>query len=202
VGSATVVTPIAWETLQDDALRLPTGAGSGIFINETDAMALNISQYDFTIINSLAELDRKLCVNKALTIGAANVVDNMVECSIADVNAGNCSALTKPAIKSALATDGWTSPDYMGVAYAVKLPAHYFNWSSPYAYGGEGLFGREAYEAALLVVPSMKRALHSALVSDRYKFIASYTAQMLNDQVYTYVVLGADPSQTCYQASS
>lgn len=201
VGNAAVVAPVAWETIEDNALRLPTGAATGIYINETDALALNISQYDFTIMNSLATLDHKLCLNKALTIGVANVVDNMVECSIADVNARNCSALKKPAVEEALATDGWTSTDYAGFAHAVKLPAHYFNWSSPYAYGGEGLFGREAYEAALLVVPDIERALHASLVSDRYKFIASYTAQMLNDEVYTYVVLGADPSQSCFSAS-
>ena len=200
--AATVVTPLNLETLEESILRVPRRALGGIYINETDAMALNVSQYDFTIMNALADLDHDLCLNKGLIIGAANVVDNMVECPIADVAAGNCSALGRAAVESALAVGGWTSTGYMGAAHATKLPAHYFNWSSPYAYGGEGLFGREAFEAAMLVVPEMERVFRSALTSGRYKFIASYTAQMLNDEIYTYVILGSDPSQHCYSAGA
>lgn len=176
-------------------------ASTGILVNETSAASLNYSQYAFTLVNSLYHVNPKLCLNQVLTIGAANVVDNMVQCTVEEVTANNCSEIVPHEIGKSLFSAGWTSPNVTGFAMAVKLPAKYFNWTSPAGESGMGLTGKKGFEAATLAVPKVVAALRSTLEAKEYNFVGAYSVPLLDDQVYTYVVLGQDPAQMCYSVA-
>ncbi|KAK4535163.1 hypothetical protein CDCA_CDCA04G1188 [Cyanidium caldarium] len=172
--------------------------GAGPLLNMTIAGDLNYSQYDYTLINSIMAVNPHLCLNYALTLAAADLVDMATLCTVAEVNANNCSQLTPNATTDTLRRVGWTSPSVTGVAIATHLPGRYFNWTSELGEAGTGLYGYKAYEAGLLAVPKLEAKLNSTLKAGRYNLAASYTVALLSDDVYSYVLLGESPDQHCY----
>jgi hypothetical protein len=172
---------------------------TGPHINATVAAALNYTQFEYTLVNALYEIDQSLCLNEALTMGAADVAAMLSECTVDQVNNGSCSYATKSAVESMFQTVGWSSPDFAGVALARKFPAAFFNWSGPAGEGGDGLRGIRAYAAALEVTDIVTRELGPAVRSGLYKLAAAGAVELLNDEVYAYVVIGKAAGQTCYE---
>ncbi|KAK4530987.1 hypothetical protein CCYA_CCYA06G1844 [Cyanidiococcus yangmingshanensis] len=172
---------------------------TGPHINETIAAALNYTQFQYTLANSLLSIDPHICLNEALTMGAGDVAAMLTECTIAQVNSDNCSYASKSVIEPMFRSVGWDSSDFVGIALARKFPAAFFNWSGPAGEGGDGLRGIRAFAAGLELSDNITRGLGPALRSGSYKLAAAGAVELLNDEVYAYVVVGRAPGQTCYK---
>lgn len=177
-------------------------ASSGPSINGTLAAALNYTQFEYTLVNALLSVDPDLCLNEALTVGASNVVDLLVLCTVHEVHVGNCSEASPSAIASALAAAGWSGTNFTGYPLAAKLPASDFNWTTPIGEDGEGLRGRKAYEVGLSAAAKVIESLNATLESRVYRLAGSYAYVLRDDLVYAYVVIGNAPNQSCYTLST
>ncbi|KAK4538555.1 hypothetical protein CDCA_CDCA18G4580 [Cyanidium caldarium] len=171
-------------------VRVTTPSGD---LDENVADQLNYTQFEYTVVNALHHLNPKICLNEALSTGAANVVDLLTLCTVEEVASGGCTEVTGADIQSQLELAGWSGTDYKAAQIAMKLPASYFNWTD-----GAGLVGHEAYEAALKVVPGIESVL-GATARDGHMYLAGAAlVAERDDNIYAYVVLGSAPNQTCY----
>ena len=171
-------------------VRVTTPSGD---LDENVADQLNYTQFEYTVVNALHHLNPKICLNEALSIGAANVVDILTLCTVEEVAGGRCTEVTGADIQSQLEQAGWSGTDYEAAQIAMKLPASYFNWTD-----GAGLVGHEAYEAALKVVPGIESVLGATARAGHLYLAGAAVVAELDDNVYAYVVLGSAPNQTCY----
>ncbi|KAK4537897.1 hypothetical protein CDCA_CDCA14G3922 [Cyanidium caldarium] len=166
-------------------------------LNETIAFDLNYTQFDYTLINSLLVVDPRLCLNTALTVGAANAVELLVLCTVEEVQAGNCSTGQPANISYALHSAGWTGDDYRSVALAAHLPASYFNFSSLIGEETGGLYGEHAFHAALSASAFVMSKLNHTLMTHEYRFAGAAFAALASYEVYAFVVVGNSPDQHC-----
>ncbi len=172
---------------------------TGPHINVTVAAALNYTQFEYTLVNSLVSMNPDICLNEALTMGASDVAAILTECTIAQVNNDTCSYARKSEVESMFRSVGWNSSDFVGVALARKFPAAFFNWSGPAGEGGDGLRGLRAFAAGLEVSDIVTRALGPTVHNGTYRFAAAGAVELLTDEVYAYVVVGNAAGQHCYQ---
>ncbi len=201
-----VVCGVALGWLAPDVAALPVGPtvrATAVAVNRSrhlaDAVAagLNYTQFEYTLANSLYQVNPRICLNYALSIAAANLADLLTYCTPDQVGANNCSALTPGAIAETLLSAGWTSTNIQLVDLAAKVPARYFNWSH-----ADGLSGRQAYHVGLMAAPDVVRQLYPYLRSQELNLAGVGAVALHNDYVYAMVAIGADSSQDCYHPSS
>jgi hypothetical protein len=160
------------------------------------AAALNYTQFEYTLANSLYKINPHICLNYALSVAAANLADLLTYCTPDQVGNNSCSALTPGAIARTLLAAGWTSTNIQLVDLAAKVPARYFNWST-----SDGLSGLQAYHVGLQAAPYVVNQLRPYLHSGQLNLVGVGAVALRTDYVYAMVALGGDPSQHCYEAS-
>ncbi|KAK4531420.1 hypothetical protein CCYA_CCYA08G2277 [Cyanidiococcus yangmingshanensis] len=201
-----VVLVAALALIVRDATALPLSAGVRASASTTNrsrhlsdavASALNYTQFEYTLANSLYQVNPRICLNYALSIAAANLADLLTYCTPEAVGNNNCSALTPGAIAQTLLSAGWTSTEIQLVDLAAKVPARYFNWSH-----ADGLSGRQAYEVGLQAAPDVVRQLLPYLRRQELNLAGVGAVALHDDYVYAMVAIGAGSSQHCYEASS
>lgn len=183
----------SWNACGTIAAVAVRASSSGGVLSQDVAETLNYTHYEYTLLNALHHENPKICINEALTIGAANVADLLTYCSVEEVNSNTCHYVTPDLIRQTLEQYGFHGGDYVGVEMATSLPSSYFNWTY-----GEGLVGREGWKAALLQVPTLLDKLGPELRAQRLNLAGAGTAVLRTDLVYTFVVIGTAPNQTCY----
>ncbi|KAK4532676.1 hypothetical protein CCYA_CCYA13G3533 [Cyanidiococcus yangmingshanensis] len=188
---------VLWSSVQGSfaaaAVVRVSASSSGGVLNEDVAETLNYTHFDYTLLNALHHKNPKICINEALTIGAANVADLLTYCSVEEIKSSTCHYVTPELIRETLAQAGFVGGEYVGVELATSLPASYFNWTL-----GEGLAGEKGWKAALLAMPTLLEKLGPELSAQRLNLAGAGTAVLRTDLVYTFVVLGASSNQTCY----